>query len=193
MSLEPASDEQRDGVLTHLRGLVGRGAIDLDLFDVLSGVVVGAVSVADLADVMSKVPPLVPMTAPNKRLTEPLELRTMTGSLKMVGRWQLGQTTNAIVATGSMVLDLTEAELDDDEIDLSIRVATGSAKVIIPYGLDVQIVKMSGGVKNELGSSIAPVGAPLLRISATALTGSIKLRRPKGPKRRRWWRRRNRS
>ena len=193
MSLERATDEQREGVLVHLRELVGRGVIDFDLFDVLATVTVEAVSVADLADVMSKVPPLVPMTAPDKRLGEPLELRTMTGSLKMVGRWQVGQVTNAIVATGSMVIDLTEAVLDDDEIDLTITVATGSARVVIPYAMDVQLVKVSGGVKNKLGASVAPPGAPLLRIRATAVTGSITLRRPTLPSAGRWWRRRRRN
>lgn len=189
MSLELATDEQREGVLVHLRQLVDRGEIDFDLFDVLASVTADAVSVADLVDVMSKVPPLVPITAPDKRLVEPLELRTITGSLKMEGRWQVGRITNAVVGTGSMVIDLTHAELDENEIDLSIKVATGSARVVIPYGMNVQLVKVSGGMKNRLGPSIAPPGAPLLRISAVAITGSITLRRPKGPKRRRWFRR----
>jgi hypothetical protein len=92
-----------------------------------------------------------------------------------------------------MVIDFTEAELDDNEIDLAIKVATGSARVIIPYGMNVQLVKLSGGVKNKLGPTFAAPGAPLLRISAVAITGSITLRRPKPPKRRRWFRRRRRD
>ena len=127
MSLELATDEQRAGVLAHLRQLAGRGAIDRERFDVLTSVAADAVSVADLTDVMSRVPPLASMTPPGKQLTEPLELRTMTGSLKMAGRWQVGRTTNA--------------------------------------------------------------RAPLVRISAVAVTGSISLRRPKPPARRRWFRR----
>jgi hypothetical protein len=189
LNLELATDGQREGVLVHLRELFARGEIEGDLFDVLTSVAGDAVSVADLADVMSKVPPLLAMTAPDRRLTAPLELRTMTGSLKMNGRWQVGQTTNAMVATGSMLIDLTQAQLDDDEIDLSVKVVTGSARVVIPYGMDVQIVELSGGVRNKLGSSVAPPTAPLVRISAVVITGSITLCRPKLPRRRRWRRR----
>ena len=193
MSLELATDEQREGVLAHLRQLVDHGVIDYDLFEVLASVAGDAVSTADLVDVLSKVPPLVPLTAPDKRLPEPLELRTMTGSLKMDGRWQVARVTNALVATGSMAIDLTRAQLDDDEIDLSVKVVTGSARVVVPYWMDVQIVELSGGVRNKLGPSIAPATAPLLRISAVAITGSITLRRPKAPVRRRWHRRRRRD
>jgi hypothetical protein len=189
LSLERATDEQREGVLTHLRTLVGRGAIDLEHFEVLSSVAIGAVSVADLADVMAKVPPIVAMTAPGRELTEPLVLRVTTGSLKMNGRWQVGAETKATVATGSMVLDFTDAELDDIETSLTLRVATGSMKVIIPQGIDVQLVGIGGSVKNALGTSLAPPGSPLLRIDANCVTGSIHLRRPKA-KKQRWWRRR---
>lgn len=150
--LERATDEQREGVLAHLRELVGRGSVDLD--------------------------------------HEPLVLRTMTGSLKMRGRWQVGATTKASVASGNMVLDLTEAEFDDVEIDLSLKVATGNIKVIVPHGIDVQLVRVTGQLKNKLGPIVALPGAPIIRISATVATGNISLRHPRPPKPQRWWRRR---
>jgi hypothetical protein len=176
-------------VLLHLRELVGRGTLELDHFEILTSVVLGAASTADLADVMARVPPVVAMTPGARRLSQPLELRTYTGNLRMEGRWQVGKVTNATVATGGMLLDLTDAELDDREIDLTVKVATGSATLIIPYGIEVQLVRVAGTVKNRLGTSIAPPGAPLLRLHLTSATGTIRLRRPEVGKRS-WWRRR---
>jgi hypothetical protein len=186
VSLEPLTDGQREGVLRHLQDLVGSGSIDLERYELLTSVVRGAASVADLEDVMARVPPVTAMTPAARRLVEPLELRTYTGTLRMEGRWQVGKVTNANVATGGMVLDLTEAELDDHEIDLTLKVATGSATVIIPYGIEVQLVRVAGGVKNRLGTSIAPPGAPLLRLHLTSATGTIRLRRPERGTPRRW-------
>lgn len=190
--LERASDVQRDSLLVHLRELVGRGTIELDHFEVLAVAVTAAVTVDDLAEVMATVPPIVPMTAQARRLAEPLRLKTGTGTLEMRGRWQVGKTTKALVGTGKMVLDLTEAELDDREIELTVDVATGRAEVIVPNGIDVQLVRVSGSVKNKLGVIVALPGAPRIRISANTATGTIVLCRPRPPKRR-WWRRRRRS
>jgi hypothetical protein len=90
--------------------------------------------------------------------------------------------------TGRVLVDLTEAEFDDRQIDLDVFVNTGSALVVVPDGVDIQFVALAGTIRNRLGPITPLPGAPTIRLRAKANTGTISLCHPEPPKRR-WWRR----
>ena len=147
--------------------------------------------------VVAALPPTVRMTPADRRLQQPLVLTASSGKLALRSRWQLGSETIVRCSSGRVVLDLAAAEFDDEVIDLELRCSSGRITVIVPHGVDVQMVDISGAsgeVRNALGDGVGVPGLPLVRVSASTSSGKITLRRPREKKRRRgWFRRRPRS
>lgn len=193
--LEPhdgTSDADREAAVAFLQELVRHGKLQLDEFSDAAGRAMAARTHAELAQVMTTLPSIVAITPRARRLEQPLILSVNTGTLKMTGRWQLGATTRASVNTGKLWLDLSEAEFDDRVIDLDARVNTGTITIVVPRGVDIQLLGIRGAIRNRLDTQPGVPGAPLVRLNASVVTGSITLQRPDEP-RRRWFRRRRRA
>jgi hypothetical protein len=108
-----------------------------------------------------------------------------SSSIRMTSPWQLARTTTITSASGSISLDLTDAELDAEIVDLAVSTASGSVRIIVPHGFGVHLVHVesaSGSVKNQLGATGQLPGMPLVRLSLRTASGSIKLQRPKTPR-----------
>jgi hypothetical protein len=90
---------------------------------------------------------------------------------------------------GSVVVDLTEAEFDDWDVEIVIHTRMGSITVISPRGLDVRLVGQNSPVTMSLEPPIP--GFPVVRLSATSDMGAISVMNPQEqPPRRKRWRRR---
>jgi hypothetical protein len=94
---------------------------------------------------------------------------------------------------GSVMIDLTEAEFDDWEVEIIVQVHMGEITVVAPRGLDVRQVRTSGAVSSTLEQPIP--GFPVVRFSASCDMGTIRLMHPKdkATPRRGWFRRRSKS
>jgi hypothetical protein len=90
---------------------------------------------------------------------------------------------------GAVTIDLTEAEFDDWDVELVVNITMGSITVIAPRGLDVRPVGRSAAVNSTLEEPIP--GFPVVRLSASCGTGTIRLMHPREKRQRRLaWRRR---
>jgi hypothetical protein len=101
----------------------------------------------------------------------------------------VGRLTKIDTGMGDVTIDLTEAEFDDWDVKIVVHVNMGSITVIAPRGLDVRQVGRSTAVNSLLQEPIP--GFPVVQLSASCNSGTIRLTHPKQRRQRRWrWRRR---
>jgi hypothetical protein len=110
---EPLAHDRRDQGIDLLRHLVSLGKLDLASFDAALDRMISAATEAEFSDIVKSLPAPINMTPPERRLTEPLAIKTVTQNIHLTGRWQLARDTTVSTATGSITIDLTEAEFDD--------------------------------------------------------------------------------
>jgi hypothetical protein len=138
-----------------------------------------------LAAIVRSLPPPMELTSPDRRLAEPLEIHSGTGRLRLTGRWQVARETHVSADLGSVRIDLTEAEFDDNVIDLHVYTGWGSITIIVPRGIGVQVTRHRGGVDSRLEPPVP--GLPVIRLDMTTNIGRIRLRHPGTPPDRRRW------
>ena len=151
---------------------------DIDAAQLDAGVagVLAARTDAELAEVVRSLPQPVALTSPERRLTKPLEIHSGIGRLRLMGRWQVARETHISADLGSVRLDLTEAEFDDHVVDLHVYSGCGSITIIVPAGVDVQVIRHRGGVDSRLEPPVP--GLPLIRLDVTTNIGRVHLRHP---------------
>jgi hypothetical protein len=72
----------------------------------------GAQTDEELARVVRSLPLAVALTSTERRLAEPLEIRSGIGRLRLAGLWQVARQTHVSADLGSIRIDLTEAEFE---------------------------------------------------------------------------------
>ena len=185
------SEDVRDRGIEVLQGLLAGGQVDLNRFQGALDGLLAARTHADFASVVRSLPPPVPFTPPARRRQEPRVISTFNSAVRLVGRWQAGRLTKIDTGMGDVTIDLTEAEFDDWDIEIVVRVGMGSITVIAPRGLDVRQVGRGTPVKGTLQEPIP--GFPVVRLRASSNRGTIRLMHPKERRQRRWGRRRRRG
>ncbi len=187
----PISEELRQRVIDVVQGLLASGKVDLDRFQRALDGLLAARTHADFASVVRSLPPPVQFTPAARRRQEPLEISASIGEVRLEGRWQVGRLTKIRTGMGAVTIDLTEAEFDDWDVEIVVHITMGSITVIAPRGLDVRQVGRSAAVNSTLEEPIP--GFPVVRLSASCDTGTIRLMHPREERQRRWGRRRRRS
>jgi hypothetical protein len=152
---------------------------------------------AELITVLSGLPALRDVTTPSMPLyhTAPSALPpgekrylALFSEVKKEGAWTPSRTILARVILGSMVLDLRDAELPLEGIDIDLDVILGDCKIILPPGVGATM-----DVTAVLGSAIdktqrALPGGPTVRIRGGAVFGEVSVRTalPKPAQLERW-------
>ena len=172
---QQAEDAQQQAT-EFVKELFAAGGIDARRFDASMTGILAARSEAELAAVVRSLPPPVVRTSADRRLTNPLEIHSGIGRLRLTGRWQVGTQTHVSADLGSITIDFSEAEFDDDVIDLHVYTGWGSITIIVPRGVRVQIMRHRGGLSSRLEPPVP--GLPLIRLDLTTNIGRIRLRHP---------------
>jgi hypothetical protein len=177
-------DAQRQAT-QFLKELYAVGDIDAGRFDTGITGILAAKTEAELAEVVRSLPPPITLTSPDRRLAKPLEIHSgaFGGRLRLAGRWQVASETHISADLGSVRIDLTDAEFDDNVIDLHVYTGWGSITIIVPRGIGIQITRHRGGVDSRLEPPVP--GLPLIRLDVTTNIGRVHLRHP-GTEHRRW-------
>jgi len=179
------SEELRQREIDVLKRLLVSDRVDRETFERALDALMGARTDAEFASVVRSLPPPVEFTPAPRRRQEPLEISTSVGEVRLDGRWQVGRLTKISADVGSVLIDLTQAEFDDWEVEVIVQVRTGQITVIAPRSVDVQLVGASGAVSGALDQPIP--GSPVVRLSASCDVGPVRLMHPKERKLR--WRR----
>jgi hypothetical protein len=178
-------EDARQRATEFVKELYAAGEIDADRLDTGVAGVLAARSEAELAEVIRSLPAPVTLTSPGRRLAKPLEIHSGLGRLRLAGKWQVARETHISADLGSIRLDLTEAEFDDHVVDLHIYTGCGSITIIVPPGMDVQVIRHRGGVDSRLDPPVP--GLPLVRLDVTTNIGRVHLRHPGTQDRTRRW------
>jgi hypothetical protein len=187
-------EDARQRATEFVKELYAAGAIDADRLDTCVDEVLSARSEIELAGVIRALPTPVTLTSRERQLARPLEIHSGIARLRLAGKWQLARETHISADLGSIRLDLTRAEFDDEVIDLHVYTGWGNITIIVPRGLDVQVIRHRGGVDLRLDPPVP--GLPLVRLDVTTNIGRVHLRHPGNHDRPGRWpgsRRRNRD
>jgi hypothetical protein len=95
------------------------------------------------------------------------------------GRWRVGRRCNVINIMGGSDLDLNDAELADDYVELTIFSLMGGADVRVPEGLNVEVSEFAfmGGNSVRLGDELPDPGGPVLRLRLLSIMGGTDVKR----------------
>jgi hypothetical protein len=127
---------------------------------------------ADLAPVPAEATALVP-AAP-----EPERHRVVCSALRRFGRYALPPRTRYALVFGTLQLDLREAVLAGPAAEIEVRNVFGTATLIVPEHVDVQVVGGAafGTSDVRLPPELPPPGAPVVRVRVSGLGGTVRVR-----------------
>lgn len=170
-----AADADREATARLLRDAAGEGRLELGELETRLEAVYSAKTLAELQAISADLP------QSNTSPTAPLNLRTRSGSIVRRGYWRVPAQITTECTSGSIKLDFTEAECSHREVKVEVTAKSGSVVLIVPKGWAVdlnQATATSGTIKNKVNERPQP-SAPVLRVSGSVLSGSVKARYPR--------------
>jgi hypothetical protein len=95
------------------------------------------------------------------------------------GRWRVGRRCNVINVMGGSDLDLNDAELADDYVEMTVFSLMGGADIRVPDGLNVEVSEFAfmGGNSVRLGDELPDPGGPVLRLRLLSIMGGSDVKR----------------
>jgi hypothetical protein len=186
-SPQPISDSERVAVIARLHDLVASGDLGLDQFSANLEQVLAADSETELETAVAGLPSIVRLTPSWRKLSQPVVIDAGIYRQELGAGWQLGADTTVKTNTAKVRMDLTEATWDARDVRLRLQSGTGNMEVIVPRGVSVQVVSMTGRV--SLDELVPPLpGGPVLRVEAATGTGKIRFTHERPARRARRWR-----
>jgi hypothetical protein len=185
-----ATDADRERVAERLRGAAADGQLSFDELDERLDAVHAARTGRELAALTADLQETgaVPAPAGGQGVTVRRGpggarwLVAIMGSGDRKGRWRLAERATSINVMGGADLDLTQAELAADHVELTVFSLMGGAEIRVPENLQVEVSEFAfmGGNSVRLGDAPARAGGPVLRLRLLSIMGGTDVRR--GPK-----------
>ena len=168
-----ASDAEREQVVDRLRVASSEGRLTLEELADRTALAYAARSHAELAPLTEDLP-----AVRSARRRRPARwLGALIGEVRRTGRWRMGESTHVVMGIGDCYLDLRTAELDGDEVTVTISQIIGDTTIVVPRHVDVEL---SGffliGDKSVVGlQEEPPPAAPRVHVRAFGLIGDLKV------------------
>jgi hypothetical protein len=95
------------------------------------------------------------------------------------GRWRVGANMKVVDIMGGSELDLNDAELAADEVQMTVFALMGGSTVRVPEGLNVELSEFAfmGGNSVALGDERPDPGGPTLHIRVISIMGGTDVKR----------------
>ncbi|WP_336205737.1 DUF1707 SHOCT-like domain-containing protein [Nonomuraea sp. LPB2021202275-12-8] len=99
------------------------------------------------------------------------------GDTKRRGTWRIDQELGAVAVMGDVLLDLREAEVRTDTIEILAVSVMGDVKIIVPDGVNVDLDGMAimGDKRVDVQEAAPGTQAPVVRVRAYAVMGDVKV------------------
>lgn len=103
----------------------------------------------------------------------------LLGDVKRRGRWRPAEASTVVALLGDVHLDLTEAEVEREELAITSIAALGDVVIVVPAGVEVELgaVALLGDVEEAASEATVPPAAPRVRVRGLALVGDIRIER----------------
>ena len=167
-----ASDAEREQAIVRLREASAEGRLTLEELADRATHAYRAQSHADLARLTDDLPaPAVPSSR-----RQPVRWSVVViGELKRAGRWRIARRTTVVMGIGDCELDLRQAELDGDQVTVTVVQLIGDTTIVVPKHVEVEL---SGvlllGEKSDQGAEgdVVP-STPRLRVRVFGLIAEL--------------------
>jgi hypothetical protein len=172
-----ASDADRERAIESLREHRTEGRLTLEEFAERVDTAYAARTVGELDALTRDLP--ARRALPVSRRKPVRWIVTVIGESKRSGRWRVGRRLRVVLGIGECVLDLRGAELEADEVAITVLNGIGETTVIVPEHVGVELGGfILVGSRKEVGPEgpLEP-GAPLVRVRVIGLIGEVKVRR----------------
>ena len=95
------------------------------------------------------------------------------------GRWRVGRSLKVVNFWGGSDLDLNDAELADDYVEMTVVSIMGGAEIRVPEGLNVELSEFAfmGGNDIKLGDERPVRGGPTLRLKVISIMAGVSVKR----------------
>ncbi len=185
-----ASDEDRAKVAAVLSTAFAEGRLTHEEHEERLDAAMRARTFDQLVPLTEDLVPLdrpLPVTAPrsgppvdrSSTSETPDRFMAMFGGFERKGAWRVRRQSQMLTMFGGGELDLTEATLEADTVEVSGLTMFGGVEIIVPEGVAVrnETVAIFGG--SEVKVPTPPAGAPTLVVKGLVMFGGIEIRTPK--------------
>ncbi|QBI52508.1 DUF1707 SHOCT-like domain-containing protein [Streptomonospora litoralis] len=168
-----ASDSDRERVAAALRAAVEDGRLDPAEFEERADRVYRARTLGELPPVLTDL--LAPDQQPIR--VDETPLAALFSPLRRSGRWVVRPRESALAVGATLELDLSDALLMRERVELTAVSVFGRIEVTVPEGVRVHIrgrsllARRSSAVRAPRGGD-----APVLEVSGLSLLGSVRIR-----------------
>ncbi|MFC5829131.1 DUF1707 SHOCT-like domain-containing protein [Nonomuraea insulae] len=176
-----ASDAEREAVVEQLRVASVEGRLSLAELTDRTEAAYTATTHSELALLTQDLPMGAAMPAPAPVPQREGRKRRwfvgVMGDSKRRGQWRIDQELGAVAVMGDVVLDLREAEVRTDQVDILAVSVMGDVKIIVPDGVTVDLDGMAimGDKKVDVLQAPAGMNVPVVRVQAYAIMGDVKV------------------
>ena len=182
------SDADRQAVVDRLSTACGDGLLTLDEFADHAGRAYAAVTRSELDALLRDlrlpvVAPVAPPAKPAEATPAAAEAKrrwvvAIMGGEDRRGRWRAGRRIGAVAIMGVVDLDLRDALLEDDVVEITAWAIMGGVTVIVPEGIPVECsgFMLMGGRSNRIKDVPPLPGAPVVRVKGFGMWGGIDVR-----------------
>ncbi|MEV5889470.1 DUF1707 SHOCT-like domain-containing protein [Nonomuraea fuscirosea] len=175
-----ASDAEREAVVEQLRVASVEGRLSLVELTDRTEAAYTATTHAELAMLTQDLPaggaqapvPAAPQEGRKRRW-----FVGVMGDSKRRGTWRIDQELGAVAVMGDVVLDLREAEVRTDRVEILAVSVMGDVKIIVPDGVNVDLDGMAimGDKKVKVDQAPPGMNVPVVRVQAYAIMGDVKV------------------
>jgi hypothetical protein len=168
-----ASDAERERTVDLLRGHAAEGRLTMEELGARVGLAYGARTRAELDEIVRDLPAEAAPHPARRKATR--FLLAMCGGGDRKGRWRVGSNLTAVAFMGGGDLDLRQAEIESDEVTITVVAVMGGYDLYVPDTIEVDLDDMAIMGGNDLRGSPAeaPSGAPRIHVRAFSLMGGI--------------------
>ena len=182
-----ASDSDRERVIAMLGEAMADGRLTHDEYTQRMSVALSARTLGDLADLTADLagPEHQPVQVDGGR---PVTALFTTDSRR--GRWVVPATMTCVAAFGEVVLDLSEAILQDRHVVLTVYAVFGKVRLIVPPGVEVVMngTDIAGRQRGATAKRV-PVSSdvPVIEVRGYVAVSEVLARTPPRPRRWLWF------
>jgi Domain of unknown function (DUF1707)/Cell wall-active antibiotics response 4TMS YvqF len=175
-----ASDAEREAVVEQLRVASVEGRLTLAELTDRTEAAYTATTHAELALLTQDLPSAgvaAPMPGPMPEGRKRRWFVGVMGDSKRRGTWRIDQELGAVAVMGDVVLDLREAEVRTNAVDILAVSVMGDVKIIVPDGVYVDLDGMAimGDKKVKVDQAQPGMNVPVIRVKAYAVMGDVKV------------------
>lgn len=168
----PLAEHDRDTALRRVRDAYGQGLLTHEELDDHVQRVLTARTRGDLAPALSALP-----AEPDSAVT----VSAAVGRIRRGRGWRVPRTLTVASAFAKVRLDLSRAVLEHPEVDIELRLGTGSARIVVPRDAVVELDSVVAPMKDTRYRARTRTGAdgpagPRIRITGTMGLGRLTVR-----------------